>query len=180
MIPMKCKQCGDVIQDIIRVIKKIRLCDKCQKKSRPEVEDFFNKNMEWFEKQIKNINEPPDSSLENTGDIDFQEEGPSTIERLRKYARESKSEKISKISILNNLKKKYPYFDSKFNQHRDRNERQYSKLVSTKNLKVSEFVLKWEGDMPSSVSAITPTIPTYTHEEILALMAREEWSTIEE
>lgn len=38
----------------------------------------------------------------------------------------------------------------------------------------TEFVLKWEGDMPSSVSAITPTIPTYTHEEILAIMATEE------
>lgn len=45
-----------------------------------------------------------------------------------------------------------------------------------KNVAETEFVLKWEGDMPSSVSAITPTIPTYTHEEILAVMAAEEWT----
>ena len=45
-----------------------------------------------------------------------------------------------------------------------------------KNVAETEFVLKWEGDMPSSVSAITPTIPTYTHEEILEVMATEEWN----
>jgi hypothetical protein len=45
-----------------------------------------------------------------------------------------------------------------------------------KNVAETEFVLKWEGDMPSSVSAITPTIPTYTHEEILIVMATEEWN----
>ena len=45
-----------------------------------------------------------------------------------------------------------------------------------KNVAETEFVLKWEGDTPSSVSAITPTIPTYTHEEILVVMATEEWS----
>ena len=45
-----------------------------------------------------------------------------------------------------------------------------------KNVAETEFVLKWEGDMPSSVSAITPTIPTYTHEEILVVMATVEWN----
>ncbi len=45
-----------------------------------------------------------------------------------------------------------------------------------KNVADTEFVLKWEGDMPSSVSAITPTVTTYTHEEILAVMATEEWT----
>ena len=45
-----------------------------------------------------------------------------------------------------------------------------------KNVADTEFVLKWVGDMPSSVSAITPTVTTYTHEEILAVMATEEWT----
>ena len=46
----------------------------------------------------------------------------------------------------------------------------------SKNIDETEFVLKWEGDIPSSVSVITPTIPTYTHEEILAVMATVEWT----
>ena len=45
-----------------------------------------------------------------------------------------------------------------------------------KNVAETEFVLKWGGDMPSSVSTITPTISTYTHEEILIVMATEEWN----
>lgn len=45
-----------------------------------------------------------------------------------------------------------------------------------KNVAETEFVLKWDEDMPSSVSAITPTVTTYTHEEILEVMATEEWS----
>ncbi|MDA7514173.1 hypothetical protein N8508_00130 [bacterium] len=45
-----------------------------------------------------------------------------------------------------------------------------------KNVADTEFVLKWDGDMPSSVSAITPTVTAYTHEEILAVMATEEWT----
>lgn len=45
-----------------------------------------------------------------------------------------------------------------------------------KSVAETEFVLKWEGDMPSSVSAITPTVTTYTHEEILVVMSTEEWN----
>ena len=45
-----------------------------------------------------------------------------------------------------------------------------------KNVAETEFVLKWEGDIPSSVSVITPTIPTYTHEEILSVMATDVWT----
>ena len=45
-----------------------------------------------------------------------------------------------------------------------------------KNIAETEFVLKWVGDMPSSVSAIIPTIPTYNHEDILALMATSIWT----
>ena len=45
-----------------------------------------------------------------------------------------------------------------------------------KNVADTEFIVEWEGDMPSSVSAITPTVNTYTHEEILAVMATEEWT----
>lgn len=44
------------------------------------------------------------------------------------------------------------------------------------NVADTEFVLKWVGAMPSSVSAITPTVTTYTHEEILTVMATEEWT----
>jgi len=53
-------------------------------------------------------------------------------------------EKISKTKLLEQLKEKYPYFDVPFNRYRDRDPRQYSRLVSTKDLRVAEFVLKWE------------------------------------
>ena len=55
-------------------------------------------------------------------------------------------EKVTKTKLLEELKEKYPYGDSPFNKFRDRDPRQYSKLVSTKDLKVAEFVLKWEHD----------------------------------
>ena len=43
------------------------------------------------------------------------------------------------------LKIKYPYVNSSHNPFRDRDQlKQYWKLVSTKNLKIAEFVLKWE------------------------------------
>jgi len=61
---------------------------------------------------------------------------------------ESKSEQPistgTKTSQLNKLKSKYPYYDSKFDKFRDRTDIQYHLLVSTKNLKVAEFVLRWE------------------------------------
>ena len=53
-------------------------------------------------------------------------------------------EKISKTKLLDQLKEKYPHSDVPFNRFRDRDQMQYSKLVSTKDLKVAEFVLKWE------------------------------------
>ena len=53
-------------------------------------------------------------------------------------------EKVSKTKLLDQLKEKYPYSDAPFNRYRDRDQRQYSKLVSTKDLKVAELVLKWE------------------------------------
>lgn len=52
--------------------------------------------------------------------------------------------KVSKYKLLEQLKEKYPYGDTPFNKYQDRDLRQYSKLVSTKDLKVAEFVLKWE------------------------------------
>lgn len=53
-------------------------------------------------------------------------------------------EKISKSKLLEQLKEKYPYVDSPFKKYRDRDLIQYSKLVSTKDLRIAEFVLKWE------------------------------------
>ena len=53
-------------------------------------------------------------------------------------------EKVTKSKLLEQLKEKYPYGDSPFNKYRDRDPRQYSKLVSTRDLKIAEFVLKWE------------------------------------
>ena len=129
--------------------------DSFESITRKEVEEYINDQKNFYNKQIKNIEDVPDLSLENTNDFDYQEdseddvdetpeEHPSTINRLRRYANKLKPEKISKASKLRELKKKYPYFDSQFNRVRDRDERQYSKLVSTIDLKVAEFVLKWE------------------------------------
>jgi hypothetical protein len=42
------------------------------------------------------------------------------------------------------------------------------------------FVLKWDGAMPSSVSAITPAVTTYDHESILTEMGKAEWTEPDE
>jgi hypothetical protein len=45
-----------------------------------------------------------------------------------------------------------------------------------KNLANTQSFVKYEGDMPSSVTALTTKSQEYTHEEILALLAGEEWT----
>ena len=108
-----------------------------------ESKKYFNVQMNFYNKQIKNIEETADLSLENTTDFEYEEEAPSTIERLRKYA--NKPEQISKKNQLENLKKKYPFVKSPFNPVRDRDKlKQFWSLVSTKEMNVAEFVLKWE------------------------------------
>ena len=53
---------------------------------------------------------------------------------------------------------------------------QNSAETARKNLALTEFVLKWDGAIPESVSAIEPHPETYTHEEILVQMAKDTWT----
>lgn len=41
----------------------------------------------------------------------------------------------------------------------------------------SEFIVKWDGSMPSSISAITDKGEPMNHNEALVLMATPEWSS---
>jgi hypothetical protein len=112
-----------------------------------ESKKYYDKMIEALEKQIRDADEEPKySSIENSTDIDEQLEPNSTIERIRvSRNHKSRSENSSKTSKLNDLKTKYPHAYSSFNQYRDRDPiKQYHKLVSTKDLKIAEFVLKWE------------------------------------
>ncbi len=45
-----------------------------------------------------------------------------------------------------------------------------------KNLAETQSFEKYEGDMPASVTALTTKSQEYTHEDILALLAGEEWT----
>lgn len=58
----------------------------------------------------------------------------------------------SKTAQLNALKEKYPVVPSPFDRYRDRTKFDYWKLVSIKNLKIAEFVLKWEHDHRQRIS----------------------------
>lgn len=40
----------------------------------------------------------------------------------------------------------------------------------------TKTVVKWNGDMPSSVAALTTTEGPYTHDEILVIMQTPEWN----
>jgi len=40
----------------------------------------------------------------------------------------------------------------------------------------TKAVVKWNGDMPSSVAALTTTEGPYTHDEILVIMQTPEWN----
>ena len=83
--------------------------------------------LETLDKQIEDAQEPPKFSDKSNQNIKIEE-------------------KVTKTKLLEELKEKYPYGDSPFKKFRDRDPRQYSKLVSTKDLNVAEFVLKWEHD----------------------------------
>ena len=41
-----------------------------------------------------------------------------------------------------------------------------------------QTVLKWEGDKPAFVSTLSSYEGPYTHEEILAIMATPEWTSL--
>ena len=45
-----------------------------------------------------------------------------------------------------------------------------------KNLADTQSFVKYEGDMPPSVVALTTRSQEYSHEEILAFLAGEEWT----
>jgi len=45
-----------------------------------------------------------------------------------------------------------------------------------KNLANTQSFVKYEGDMPSSVAALTTKSQEYTHEEILTLLAGTDWT----
>ncbi len=58
----------------------------------------------------------------------------------------------SKTAQLNALKEKHPVAPSSFDRYRDRTKFDYWKLVSIKNLKIAEFVLKWEHNHRQRIS----------------------------
>ena len=111
-----------------------------------ESKKYYDKLIESLEKQIRDAEEDQKySSIENKIDIVEQYESPSTIERIRVSRNyKPKFQGQTKTSKLEDLKNKYPHGNKPFNRYRDREELQYHKLVSTKDLKVAEFVLKWE------------------------------------
>lgn len=45
-----------------------------------------------------------------------------------------------------------------------------------KNLANTQSFVKYESDMPASVTALTTKSQEYTHEEILAILSGEEWT----
>lgn len=58
----------------------------------------------------------------------------------------------SRTAQINVLKEKYPVIPSPFDRYRDRSKFDYWKLVSIKNLKIAEFVLKWEHEHRQRIS----------------------------
>jgi len=51
-----------------------------------------------------------------------------------------------------------------------------SKDTVRKSVDETLTFVKFEGDMPSTVEALTTKQGPYTHEEILAILATEEWT----
>jgi hypothetical protein len=49
-----------------------------------------------------------------------------------------------------------------------------------KNLADTQSFVKYEGDMPPSVVALTTRSQEYSHEEILVFLAGEEWTDLSE
>lgn len=157
---MKCKICSKMFTPRART-KLSNVCDECdsgisqndsehsedsfENKTPTESTKYYNDQMNFIDKQIKNLEKKSDYYLENTTDLNHQKKPLTTIERLRKYMNSPKPEKISKKSQLENLKKKYPFVKSPFNKFQDRDQfKQYWPLTSGKNMKIAEFVLKWE------------------------------------
>ena len=153
---MKCKKCSKIFT--LPAKKNAQICSQCneeiphnnlegdrnsfRKIIRSESKKFYNKEMEYLVRQIKNAEEQPKYSTEPIN-YEIQKGKPTTIERLKKYAEKITVQKISKTFQLKKLKEKYPH-PSGIWEYNDRNERQYGKLVSTKELNIAEFVLKWK------------------------------------
>jgi hypothetical protein len=157
---MQCKICLKIFTPQAK--KKItQICSKCDERisqnnsernedsfeniTHTESKKYYNEQMNILDRQIKNIEEKPYIALENLSNFN-QEESFTIIERLRSFKyHKPNSKEPSKSSKLAALKIKYPYVESLRNPFRDRDQyKQYWKLVSTKDLKVAEFVLKWE------------------------------------
>jgi len=54
-----------------------------------------------------------------------------------------------------------------------------SKDTVRKSVDETLTFVKFENQMPSSISALTTKQGPYTHEEILAILATEEWTPVE-
>lgn len=50
----------------------------------------------------------------------------------------------------------------------------------TKNVESTQFIVKFEGDMPASVSSLQGISQAYTHKEILDILSAPEWTPEEE
>ena len=112
-----------------------------------EHSEFYKKMMEAYDRQIREIEQPTKySSAESTNDDDFESNDDSRPEKEKheKPKRKKNNKPISKAQKLRELKEKYPYHSSEYKRYEDRDPLQYHKLVSTKNLIIAEFVLKWE------------------------------------
>ena len=128
--------------DFLNLKKQIKGTSNEVHQNNNEVHESVNKELEKLEQRIREANEPPKYSTEPIN-FETDEKKPTTIERLKKYTKKLTPQKISKASQLRKLKIKYPHPNGAWG-YKDRDERQYSKLVSTIELHVAEFVLKWE------------------------------------
>jgi hypothetical protein len=108
----------------------------------PEHSEFYKKMMEVYDRQIAKAEEPMQFSEIKFSEIN--ESNSDDVKTPRKTTKEKKPRPVSKTQLLNQLKEKYPFHQSDYNKYRDRTPFQYHKLVSTKNLVIAEFVLKWE------------------------------------
>ena len=154
---MQCKTCFKMFTPTAKKII-TEICDQCNERisqndsknikksfdnTTLESEKYYKKQMDAIDMQIKNIGQIPNYALDKSSNFENQEKPLSTVERLKKCQNDIDIEKITKSSLLKKLKKKYPHPSGRWG-YADRNERQYGQLVSTKELNVAEFVLKWE------------------------------------
>jgi hypothetical protein len=114
--------------------------------NKKDIKKYHEEIIKKLEKQIQDAEEDPKYSSINTDDLTQEQKSSKILEQLREFNYDQlEIKEPSKSSKLKNLKIKYPYVPSPHNPYRDRDQfKQYWPLVSTKNLKTAEFVLKWE------------------------------------